>query len=321
MNLLERAHILIVDDDPLAIHALAQVLVGAGRLVFERDGAAALARVEASQPDLVLLDHEMPGLGGLETCRELKRRHPDLSVVFITSRDDTATEVRALDSGAADFVTKPLVPELVLARVQTQLRLKDYADRIRALACTDPLTGLANRRSLDESLAMECARARRRGPALAVLMIDIDHFKAYNDSLGHPAGDAALVQVSHAIQACLKRSGDVAARFGGEEFCVVLPETDAEQAGHVARQISAAVRALGLPHPASSVGQHVSVSIGVAASDRVTGDGVSWSASGVADLPSSASGWMDWSPADWIARADAALYQAKRRGRNQIAIG
>jgi diguanylate cyclase (GGDEF)-like protein len=309
MTLLESAHVLIVDDDPLAIRALAQVLARAGRLGFATDGVDALARVEADLPDLVLLDHEMSGLSGLDTCRELKRRHPDLPVVFFTGHADAATEVRALDSGAADFVSKPLVPEVVLARVLMQLRLKDYADRIRALSRTDPLTGLANRRVLDERLALECARAQRSGEPLAVLMLDIDHFKAYNDHHGHPAGDAALVRVALALEACLRRAGDLVARFGGEEFCVVLPLTDAAQAREIAGQLCQAVRDLALPHGHSPTAGHVTLSIGVA-----TGlpEGVS------ARRPSDGDGAP--TPADWVAQADAALYQAKRQGRDRVSL-
>jgi diguanylate cyclase (GGDEF)-like protein len=292
------ARILIVDDDPLSIRARAQVLGQAGKLTFARDGVEALVRVDADAPDRVLLDHEMPRLGGLETCRELKLRHPDLPVVFVTARADTATEIQALYSGAADFVTKPLVAELVLARAHTQLRLKDYADRIRALARVDPLTGLANRRALDEHLALECARARRSGEALAVLMIDVDHFKAFNDAHGHPGGDAALVLVARTVDACLKRPGDLVARFGGEEFCAVLPHTDADQARQVAQQLCQAVCDLALPHGQSPVAEHVTLSIGVA----------------------HAGGTPDWDPEHWLRRADLALYQAKRLGRDQVVV-
>ncbi|NBD19219.1 diguanylate cyclase [Aquabacterium fontiphilum] len=163
------------------------------------------------------------------------------------------------------------------------------------LARRDGLTGLANRRAFDEALALEWDRARRTGRPLALLMVDVDHFKAYNDHFGHPAGDTCLVRLAEALSAVVRRPGDQAARYGGEEFTVLLPDTDEAGAEATARRLTEEVDRLALPHPKSSAGRHVSVSIGVAVA-RPDGQ---------------------MARDNLVDRADAALYAAKHGGRHR----
>lgn len=166
------------------------------------------------------------------------------------------------------------------------------------LARRDGLTGLANRRAFDEALALEWDRARRTGRPLALLMVDVDHFKAYNDHFGHPAGDTCLTRLATALSAVVRRPGDQAARYGGEEFTVLLPDTDETGAEATARRLMAEVDALALPHPRSSAGRTVTVSVGVAVTRPA----------GAADRQG------------LVVRADAALYAAKHAGRHRYVV-
>lgn len=299
------AEILIVDDDPTAITSLKSILGGQGRLRFATSGSEALRLARHSVPDLVLLDVEMPGLSGFEVCRALKLdpQTREVPVIFITGHNETEEELTGLSLGAVDFIAKPPSPPLVCARVQTHLRLKRLSDTLRRAASEDPLTGAANRRRFDEALQAEWSRNRRNGQPMSLLMVDIDFFKAYNDRYGHPAGDQCLRQVSQALQQCIHRPADLLARLGGEEFAVLLPDTDAEGAAVVARRVMAAAAALGMAHEASATG-HVTWSVGAAS----TTAGAPGEAG--APLPEPAA-------QDLVAVADHALYEAKRQGRAQ----
>jgi len=291
------AELLLVDDNPTMIQLLARMLAGTGRLRFATSGSAALAQLRELPADLVLLDAEMPGMSGFEVCSAMKADPAlaDVPVIFVTSHSDTEFELRGLESGAVDFIAKPVSEPLLLARVRTQLRIKRLTDELRRLASVDALTGVANRRSFDEALEREWQRALRDGEPLALLMVDVDHFKKYNDHYGHPAGDACLQSVARAIAQATQRPGDMAARYGGEEFTLLLPRTTLVGAEHIAQRLQEAVAALALAHAASPTRPTVSVSVGVSA--RVPG-----SPPGV-------------TPADLVASADQMLYQAKAGGR------
>src|SRR3984957_5292421 len=180
--------ILLVDDDPGAIQLMGRILAGVGQLRFATNGHDALRLARESAPDLILLDAEMPGMNGFELLRMLKAESSlaEVPVIFITSHNEAGFEVSALDMGAADFIAKPLRASRVLARVRSQLRVKHMADELRRTATTDGLTGVANRRQFDVSLESEWRRAQRSGEPVSLLMIDVDHFKLYNDLYGHP---------------------------------------------------------------------------------------------------------------------------------------
>ncbi len=290
---------LIVDDDLDTIRLMGDVLRGTGDLFFATNGAAAIRTAHEKNPDIVLLDAEMPELDGFEVCTALKAdpATADASVIFVTAHSDIEREERALRLGAVDFISKPISPPIVRARVLTHITLKAQADELRRQATIDHLTGLPNRRAFDEVYQREWRRARRGGYALAALMIDLDCFKQFNDTYGHPAGDACLRAVAHVLDGCAQRPGDFAARYGGEEFVILLPDTaDLDGGIRFAETVCAAVRALGIQHAQSLGGETVTTSVGVSA--VVPQAGVN--------------------AASLVLAADQALYEAKRSGRNRV---
>lgn len=240
----------------------------------------------------------MPGLDGLAVCQQLKADPvlANIPVIFVTACMDPADETRALEAGGVDFITKPVNPMVVRARVKTHLTLKAQGDFLRSLVFVDGLTGVANRRRFDEALLSEWRQCRRAGTPLALLMIDIDHFKRYNDHYGHPTGDACLQQVAAVLKAAMQRACDLVARYGGEEFVCLLPGCDQAPALAKAQALQAALAAQGIAHEASPTAAWVTLSIGVAVAQPQAGG----------------------SPAALVAAADAALYSAKHRGRNCI---
>ena len=215
-----RPRLLIVDDQPVNIQALHRVFAADCQVLMATDGARAPQLCRDRQPDLVLLDVQMPGMDGHELCAEMKADPllRSIAVIFVTAQDQPEDETRALDAGAADFITKPFNATVVRARVRTQLTLKAQADLLRELAFVDGLTGVHNRRHFDERFMAEARRAQRTRAPLAVVLADVDHFKRYNDALGHLAGDDCLRRVAAALRACLRRPSDLLARYGAEEF-------------------------------------------------------------------------------------------------------
>jgi diguanylate cyclase (GGDEF)-like protein len=308
-------NILLVDDDPGAIQLMARILSNVGCLRFATSGEDALRLARESAPDLVLLDTEMPGMSGFETCRALKADPTltDVPVIFVTGHSEAAFEVSGFELGAADFIAKPVSPPLLLTRVKTQLRVKRLSDELRRIATIDSLTGVANRRRFDEVLEREWRRARRSGDPMALLMIDVDHFKLFNDRYGHPAGDACLRSVAEALVSASLRPADLVARYGGEEFGVLLPQTPRQGAGHVARGILDAVAALGIAHETSPTARHLTVSVGIGCYDDESKFWVHPSArSRVGDEARALR-----SPGALLQAADQALYAAKHAGRAQ----
>jgi diguanylate cyclase (GGDEF)-like protein len=313
LNTSDSASILIVDDDLIAIRALGQALRGLGAIRFATRGEQALRLAIESPPDLILLDGEMPGMSGFEVCAALKadRALAHIPVIFVTSHSDQTFEESGFECGAADFIAKPIRPLIVMARARTQIALKRSTDQLRALSTTDGLTGLSNRRAFDEALDVQWRHTLRSGTPLSLLMIDVDHFKRFNDHYGHPAGDVCLHRVAQVLKGQLKRPSDVAARYGGEEFVLLLPATDRHGASVVAQRVLAAVQQLAIPHAASDCAPHVTVSIGVSSLDR---DSPAWTVgmdithTGPADTATSG---------DLVGAADEALYAAKRSGRTR----
>ena len=204
-------------------------------------------------------------------------------------------EVEALLAGAVDYIRKPINPVLVLARVKAQLQRRADIARLEALSATDGLTGIANRRYLDQFLAAEWGRAQRDEGNLALIMIDIDHFKQYNDYYGHPAGDDVLIQVAQVLKNCAQRPRDLVARYGGEEFAVVLPSINLEGVEVVAQRLQQAIADLGLEHHGSVTSDYLTLSQGLAWCEPKAGE--------------------EWQLL--IEAADEALYTAKASGRNQ----
>ena len=269
--------------------------------------------------DIILLDVVMPEMDGIEFCRIVKasEQHKDIPVVMTTAIDEVKLLEVAFDSGAIDYLSKPLNKIELLARVRSILKLKKETDqrkarelelvelnralfsaneRLKELSSLDGLTGISNRRGFDERLEEEWNRGRRSVTPLSLILLDIDFFKFYNDTYGHLAGDECLISVANSFKKTLHRPADSLARYGGEEFAVILPETNEEGALKIAEDLRKAAESMGLQHETSKVADHVTVSLGSATM-----------------IPSEGS-----APSDLIDAADKALYRAKEEGRNRV---
>lgn len=223
-----RPRLLIVDDDPVNLAVVGSFFEEDHDVTLLDSAVQALEYCAQELPDLILLDIVMPEIDGIDLCKRLKAESltRDIPIIFITAQGTPREETTALNAGAVDFITKPVNPAVVRARVRTHLTLKAQSDFLRSLAFLDGLSGVANRRRFEEALDTEWRRRRRSGASLCLIMIDIDHFKRYNDRYGHPAGDVCLQTVARTFEATLRRAQDLAARYGGEAFACILPETD-----------------------------------------------------------------------------------------------
>ena len=293
-----RPKLLLVDDQPLNIRVLNELFRFDCDVFMATRGEQAISICQHQQPDLVLLDVVMDDMDGYQVFQQLKAdpatRH--IPIIFVSAKGEEADEALGLEMGAVDYISKPFNPIIVRARVNTHLTLKLQSDYLRSLAGIDGLTGIANRRAFDERLASDWRQASRTGAPLSLLLIDIDFFKPYNDHRGHQDGDECLKRVAGALAKAVGRPQDLVARYGGEEFACLLPQTDAEGAVLIARKLQAQVEKLQIEHPASTVCNCVTLSIGIAT-----------------QRPS------PQSDCDELLRtADAQLYLAKHGGRNQF---
>ena len=294
-----RPQLLIVDDQPLNIRLFHEIFHADHEVFFATSGEDALEFCQTNFPDVILLDVIMPGLNGYEVCRRLKQdeRTREIPVIFVTAQSDATEEEDGLAAGAVDFIAKSASANVMRARVGTLLTLKRQSDLLRQMARVDALTGLANRRHFDETLNSEWRRCTRSGTPLSLMLIDLDHFKLFNDHYGHQAGDSCLQQVAACLKAGFARSHDLVARYGGEEFVCVMPETSLEGAEAKAQGLEKAVRALRIPHDKSPVaGGIVTISLGVAVAMPNVGEEC----------------------ATLILCADRSLYMAKDAGRGQV---
>lgn len=267
--------ILLVDDDPGAIQVMGQLVSGMGRTRFATCGADALRLAREHQPDLMLLDAEMPGMSGFRVCEEMKsdqalRRVP---VVFVTSHDDPDFQLASFQFGASDYITKPVNPALAVARIQAHLRANQETADLRRLLTVDPLTEAANRRGFTQALQSEWRRALRGGRAIALLMVDVDQFEPLRQALGDTTCNIVLKRVAHAVRRECRRPGDLVARIGEHRFAVILPDTPRAGAEHVAHRVIDAIEALNVTHPASAVARHVTASVGMGCHDE---DSAQW---------------------------------------------
>lgn len=295
----EKATILIVDDSKTNIMALAELLKDEWTIKVAANGKAALRIVDSNDPpDLILLDIMMPDMDGYEVCKRLKSKPEtkDIPVIFVTAMDQMKDEEYGLSLGAIDYITKPISPPIVKIRVRNHLELKKYRDLLKENSMVDGLTGIPNRRRFDEALSTEWNRAVRYGSSLSLVMFDIDHFKLYNDTYGHLEGDECLKVVAKAAAGVPKRSTDIVARWGGEEFVCLLPDTDVEMAGRIAEEVRKTIEDLAIPHTSSLISDRVTVSVGV-----------------TTIIPDN-----NRKPMVLMEQADKALYQAKQSGRNRV---
>jgi diguanylate cyclase (GGDEF)-like protein len=316
--------VLIVDDDAALVEHVRQGLTPYGyRFREARDGAQALSAIREHRPDIILMDVEMPGLGGVEVCRIIKANSGEggfgfIPVILMTARQ-AAGKVEGLELGADDYLVKPFDMMELGARVKSMLRLKALQDalveknreldkankelarkreELLALSRTDPLTSLYNRRYFEERLQEEFARARRYRAPLSLAMLDVDFFKRINDTYGHPFGDEVLRAVAQVTRARL-REVDLLARYGGEELIALLPETSPVDALRACERVREAIEALQLDYSGPDGGKQV----------------VRCTASlGLASLPSPSL----QTPEDLLRAADECLYAAKGAGRNRV---
>jgi diguanylate cyclase (GGDEF)-like protein len=304
-----KAQVLIVDDNPQNLKILGNVLkenTDYG-LAFAMNGEEALKFVETENPDMILLDVMMPGIDGFQVCEKLQtnKKTSDIPVIFITAKSEPDDIVKGFKVGGVDYVTKPFNEAELLMRIRTHIELKKSRDlleeknrelseayeKIEHLALTDTLTGIPNRRNISIVMAKEVSRCLRNGSVFSMLMCDIDFFKKVNDTYGHDTGDYVLVQVARIIQEHLRRQ-DVVARWGGEEFLVMLPETRIEDATHTAEKLRKAIESAEMVH--NNHRFNVTMTFGVAVLEKELG------------LEKS------------IKKADDALYEGKQTGRNKV---
>lgn len=293
-----RPKLLVVDDQRINILVLNELFREDCDVFMATSGEQALQVCRAQLPDLVLLDVQMDGIDGYEVCRRLKAdaESRNIPVIFITAQGGEADEVRGLQLGAVDFIAKPINPVIVRARVQTHLTLKLQSDILHSMALLDGLTGVANRRKFDEQLLRDWRQSQREQTSLSLILVDVDHFKRYNDHYGHQAGDAALQAVARVLTSTLRRPHDLLARYGGEEFVGVLPNTGLSEAVKLAERMQAGVRALNLEHSGSPEAQVVTISLGVA----------------------TVVARSDLAPQALVEAADQQLYAAKQAGRARV---
>jgi len=290
--------ILIVDDLRTNALALAKLLEPEWTIKIAFGGPSALQQaIEDPVPDIILLDIQMPGMDGHEVCIRLKQSEEtrNIPVVFITALEDQDEETYGLGLGAVDYIIKPVNAPIAKARIRNHLALQrtraELAEKnkeLEQLAIRDKLTGLYNRRKLDESFAQEIVRAERYGRPLSFILLDIDHFKLVNDTHGHPVGDSVLIQTAEQLQSAL-RTSDILGRWGGEEFLIICPETELDVAVNLAERLRQKYEQCDFP----SAGV-LTASFGVAAHHKgLLANNV-------------------------LSSVDEALYRAKNSGRNRV---
>ncbi len=231
--------VLIVDDVVTNVRMLQNLLKDDHRILFATNGPEALDLVLSQRPDLVLLDVMMPEMDGYEVCRRLKEmpETADIPVIFVSALGDEEEEAQGLGLGAIDYVTKPVSPSIVRARVRNHLELKRRGDLLKAAALRDPLTGIPNYQCFEEAIATECRRCLRSGRPLSIILFDLERFMDYNERRGYQQGDRRLCRVAGFLKGELRRPGDMVARFGGGRFAALLPEVGEADAAATAERI------------------------------------------------------------------------------------
>lgn len=291
--------ILIVEDSASNIMILTQMLIDDYIIYTAKNGYEAIELAQTYLPDVILLDIVMPGMDGYEVIIALKSQEKTkpIPVIFLTGLVNASDEEKGLVLGAADYITKPFHAAIVKLRVGNQIKLLEQIHTIERLSMIDQLTEMPNRRSFDSRMIAEWGRAIRDKTSVGVLAVDVDRFKIYNDTYGHRQGDIALQSIAKMFAAQLKRPGDFAARWGGEEFFVLLPNTDSFGAMEIAEQIRKSIEGLSIPGEGGKPTK-ITISIGVNAQNPST------------------------DPVDsldlFIVNADKALYAAKKAGRNRV---
>lgn len=315
--------VLLVDDQVMIAEGIRRMLLDESDIEFHYcpDPKQAVAMALEIEPTIILQDLIMPDVDGYTLVRQYREHEKihNIPVIVLSTREDPKDKSLAFENGANDYLIK--LPDKIelIARIRantknflTQLerdeafatlaelqdQLKQSNEELQKLTCLDSLTGIANRRRFDSFIQKECLRSAREGAPLALLLIDIDYFKAYNDNYGHLGGDGCLRKVADALRKAVQRPADLVARYGGEEFAIILPNTNVEGALKIAEYLHSVVQDLEIPHKFSEVSDIITISTGIACK--------------VAN--------MNHSPGDLIEMADRALYEAKKSGRNQARL-
>lgn len=293
--------ILVVDDMTTTLLLLHDLLKDTYEVKIAKSGTKALEILESPNDiDLILLDIEMPDINGYDVCKRIKNNETikNIPIIFITGRTSQEDEEYGLNLGAIDYITKPFNNAIVKLRIKNYLDLKIKNDMLEKLSMYDGLTNIRNRRYFDETFEKTFSEIKRDKKSLAVLMIDIDFFKPYNDNYGHGQGDETLRKVAKALEKTIKRASDFVARYGGEEFVILLKDINKDGVEAVANNLLNAVRELKITHEFSKIENYVTVSIGVSYYN---------SSSDITKL-------------ELLLKADETLYNVKNSGRNNFAI-
>jgi diguanylate cyclase (GGDEF)-like protein len=291
--------ILIVDDEKSNLDILGSILSPMYNLLVTRSGTRALELANEHKPDLILLDVIMPEISGFDVIKELKECEDTnrIPVIFITGLTSTENEEKGFFLGAVDYITKPFNKSIVKARVNTHIKIVDQFRTIERIGLIDPLTKIANRRGVENRFDVEWGRAIRENRPISFLIMDIDKFKDYNDTYGHQQGDVALQTFAEVATDSLMRATDLVARWGGEEFVVLLPNTYIDGAVEIAERMRKNIEEVKIYNDAE-VETRITVSIGANCI-----------------VPK-----LETSIDDFIEKADKALYKAKELGRNRVEV-
>lgn len=293
--------ILVVDDMTTTLLLLHDLLKDTYEVKIAKNGTKALEILESpNEIDLVLLDIEMPDINGYDVCKRIKNNETikNIPIIFVTGKTSQEDEEYGLNLGAIDYITKPFNKAIVKLRLKNYLDLKMKNDMLEKLSMYDGLTNIRNRRFFDETFEKTFNEIKRDKESLAVLMIDIDFFKPYNDNYGHGQGDEALRKVAKALERTIKRPSDFVARYGGEEFVILLKDINKEGVEAVANNLLNAVRELKITHEFSKIENYITVSIGVSFYNSIS----------------------DITKIELLIKADETLYNVKNSGRNNFAI-
>lgn len=308
--------VLVVEDSKVTMKVLCNYLGRMGIVpLTAENGAIAIDIYHREQPDIILLDAQLPDIDGFDVAlkiRALEKPEDWTAIIFLTSMSNDEDLARGIEVGGDDYLMKPISEVVLKAKIRAMHRLVEMQRslvsvtqklneanvKLQRLSATDGLTGISNRRMYDELAIREWRRCERMNKPLALVMIDVDHFKLFNDKYGHQTGDECLKKVAEQVGRAAPRATDLAARYGGEEFVLVLGETDTDGAKWIANRLRQQVSELNIPHYATD-SRHVTISCGVA--------------SVIPDETCTLE--------TLLKSADHALYKAKKSGRDQVGTG
>jgi len=291
--------ILITDDEKFNLEILGNILSPSYNILIARNGVRALELAKLNAPDLILLDVIMPDMTGFDVITKLKESESTINtpVIFITGLTNPADEEKGFFLGAVDYITKPFNKAIVKARVNTHIKIVDQMRTIERIGLIDPLTKISNRRGFENRFNADWGRAVREQTPISFMIMDIDKFKNYNDTYGHHQGDAALKAFAETALNSISRANDFVARWGGEEFVIILPNTDIVGAAEVAENVRENIEALIIP---TEEGEETGITVSIGVNSTIP------------DTEKSSS--------DFLTKADQALYKAKEAGRNRVEL-